>query len=281
MSEDLIGLVEGSEVFTNIPIRRYRVQTYNGTITVIRTHQRRLMAFGRHDLGWASVARGVRRINLRAELLQRAWLITSTSVGESWGYSVTEAAGWGVACVALNVSGIRDAVIDGQTGWLAAQPENFSQALIDALDQLTNDVAAEPLAEQCQAWARCFSWERSADLLAAVVSYQIGAGRTQRRHVKKRHVARPGIGTVIHCINSPLDALQGQLRVTDQVRKVDGVLSLLLHGCDEFDTVRVLNRLDISPYEIRLADRFDLLVGPRQLPVLLPASPAQPGTGPI
>jgi amino acid adenylation domain-containing protein len=56
--EDLLGLVERDEVFTNIVVRRHRAQTYPGAITVMRTRQGRLMAFGRSDLGWSSVVSG-------------------------------------------------------------------------------------------------------------------------------------------------------------------------------------------------------------------------------
>lgn len=57
-NDDLIGLAEKEEVFTNILIRRYRARSYDGPVTVMRTRQGRLMAFGRGDLGWRSVIRG-------------------------------------------------------------------------------------------------------------------------------------------------------------------------------------------------------------------------------
>jgi amino acid adenylation domain-containing protein len=54
---DLVGLTERDEVSTNNLIRHYRAQAYRGAITVMRTRQGRLMAFGRHDLGWTPVTK--------------------------------------------------------------------------------------------------------------------------------------------------------------------------------------------------------------------------------
>jgi amino acid adenylation domain-containing protein len=56
--DDLLGLVERNEVFANNVVRQHRTQTYGGAITVMRTRQGRLMAFGRSDLGWSSVVNG-------------------------------------------------------------------------------------------------------------------------------------------------------------------------------------------------------------------------------
>jgi amino acid adenylation domain-containing protein len=56
--DDLLGLVERDEVFTNNVVRRHRTQAYRGAITLMRTRQGRVMAFGRSDLGWRSVVDG-------------------------------------------------------------------------------------------------------------------------------------------------------------------------------------------------------------------------------
>jgi thioesterase domain-containing protein len=56
--DDLLGLVERNEVFANNVVRRHRTHAYRGAVTVMRTRQGRLMAFGRSDLGWGSVVSG-------------------------------------------------------------------------------------------------------------------------------------------------------------------------------------------------------------------------------
>ena len=52
--DDPIALAERDEVATNMLIRRYRPQLYKGAISIMRTRQGRLMAFGRNDLGWSA-----------------------------------------------------------------------------------------------------------------------------------------------------------------------------------------------------------------------------------
>ena len=218
--------------------------------------------------------------HVRDELLQRAWLTTSTSIGEGWGCSVVEAAAWGVPCVALNVPGIRDAVVDGQTGWLIEDPGGYGHALADALSQLADEEAAKRMAERCQAWARCFTWERSAALLAGVVTCEMEADRARCGGVTERRVARPDITTVVHCAGTSVPISEGQLRATDQALTADARTSLLLSGCDDFDAAAVVHRLGIAAAEIKLADRYDLLVGPQRLPMLSAVQPAPPGTEP-
>ncbi len=50
---------------------------------------------------------------------QRAWLVSSASLAEGWGLTLTEAAACGTPAVATDVSGHRSSVIDGVTGVLA------------------------------------------------------------------------------------------------------------------------------------------------------------------
>lgn len=52
--DDMIALAERDEIATNMLVRRYRPQLYEGAISIMRTRQGRLMAFGRHDLGWSA-----------------------------------------------------------------------------------------------------------------------------------------------------------------------------------------------------------------------------------
>ena len=128
----------------------------------------------------------------RDSMLARAWLTTSTSLGEGWGCSVIEAAAWGVPCVALRVPGIRDSVIHGRTGWLVDRPQDLGAALVDALDHLASEDHAMEVTTRCQEWARCFTWDRSSDLLAGVVLDEIA----RRTCGHDRRYARSDITTL-------------------------------------------------------------------------------------
>jgi hypothetical protein len=131
----------------------------------------------------------------------------------------------------------------------------------DGLAELADERRARGIAANCQTWARCFTWDRSAELLAGVLLGELGSG-TDRA---ERRFARGDISTVATFPSvrteraaNPRDGL----RTTDEVIERDGTTSLLLGACDEFDTVAVLQRLGITDADVRLAEREDLLAGP-------------------
>lgn len=205
--------------------------------------------------------------DVRDELLRRAWLTMSTSHHEGWGLAIVEAAAYGVPTLALRVPGVRDAVVDGRTGWLVDEVGQLGAAAIIALRELADEERAGEITEACQAWARCFTWDRSANLLAGVLlaatAPEMGPGARS---------ARSDMGVVAQ-FDRPGDLTgalaYAALRPTDQVEVHDGRVSLLLTGCDEIDAAAVLRRIGVSGAEVRLADRYDLLVGPARLPEVL------------
>jgi glycosyltransferase involved in cell wall biosynthesis len=205
---------------------------------------------------------------VRDALLSRAWLTTATSAAEGWGCSVIEAAAWGVPCVAMAAPGINDSVVDGCTGWVVEPGGDFGHALADALAGLADESRARVAAADCQAWARCFTWDRSAELLARVVLGEVDDNRTGAARADRRY-ARGDISTVATFPSADDTDLSTGLRTTDEVAEQGGLTSLLLGGCDEFDAVAVLRRLGVSDADVRLAERTDLLTGPaaaRRLP---------------
>lgn len=208
----------------------------------------------------------------RDELLSRAWLSSVTSAAEGWGCSVIEAAAHGVPTLALRVPGIRDSVVHGHTGWLVDEPGNFGVALAAALRELADDARARRITDACQAWARCFTWDRSAALLAGVLADT--AAHAQGRTVSRS--ARSDITTVAQ-FPAPAGwagtaAATAALRPTDQIAVRDEQVSLLLPGCDEVDATVVLRRLGIRDAAVRLAERYELLAGPGGMPAVLDCS---------
>jgi thioesterase domain-containing protein len=57
-ADDLMMLNERHLKSIAAAMRRYKAQPYNGSITLVRTRQGRVMALGRRHHGWASVTRG-------------------------------------------------------------------------------------------------------------------------------------------------------------------------------------------------------------------------------
>jgi glycosyltransferase involved in cell wall biosynthesis len=200
----------------------------------------------------------------RDALLSRAWLTTSTSKAEGWGCSIIEAAAWGVPCLALNAPGICDSVIDGRTGWLVDRPRDYGTTLVSVLESLAHEETARKTTADCQAWARCFSWDRTADLLAGVVVEQMRA-HTPRNHAQDRRYGRSDIATVVFVPYDAGTALRERLRATDEIVTDGATTAVLLTGCDESDAAAVLHRLGIPSADVRLGRRTDLLTGPRGL----------------
>jgi glycosyltransferase involved in cell wall biosynthesis len=204
---------------------------------------------------------------VRDELLRRAWLTMSTSSHEGWGLSIVEAAAHGVPTIALRAPGVRDSVVSGSTGWLVDEVGQFGAAAAMALRALADEDRAREITEACQAWARCFTWDRSAGLLAGVLiaSVEPDIGPVDRS-------AHSDMGVVVE-FDRPHDLAASLtyagLRPTDQMEVRDGRVGLLLTGCDEVDAAAALKRLGITDASVRLADRYDLLVGPARLPEVL------------
>lgn len=193
----------------------------------------------------------------RNNLLNRAWMTMCTSDAEGWGCSVIEAAAWGVPCVALRVPGIRDSVIDGTTGWLVDSPKELGEAVVTGLSTMSDVAARSVVSASCQEWARCFTWDRSAALLAGVLFDEHRAALRVRRAA-----TRSDLSTLAR-FELPAGAdLASVLKATDEIAVREGVVSAILKGCDEFEASAVMRRLGISHAELRSASRSDLLAGP-------------------
>lgn len=94
------------------------------------------------------------------DLLKRAWLHIHPSIKEGWGLTVIEAASQGTPTVAYNVSGLRDSIIDRETGLLSNKtPED----LADKMLMLFKDKEAlyERLSKNARIWSKKFNWSDS------------------------------------------------------------------------------------------------------------------------
>lgn len=98
----------------------------------------------------------------KRRLFRRAWVHVLTSPKEGWGISNLEAAACGTPTVASDAPGLRDSVVDGETGFLV--PHGDVAALAARLRLLIEDAPArERMGRAARAFARRFTWERAAD----------------------------------------------------------------------------------------------------------------------
>jgi glycosyltransferase involved in cell wall biosynthesis len=122
----------------------------------------RVAAHGAQD--WITLAGKLSHEELVAEY-QRAWLVSSASLAEGWGLTLTEAAACGTPAVATDVSGHRSSVVDGVTGVLAP----LDQLGGVMADVLLDDPRREQLAAAGLDRAQTLTWDASArGILAAL-----------------------------------------------------------------------------------------------------------------
>lgn len=106
---------------------------------------------------WISLPGRVTDEELR-DIYQRAWLVTSASLREGWGMSLTEAAACGTPSVAVDIAGHRDAVRDGVSGILV--PEELLGTTICSV--LTDEARLAELRDGALNYANSLTWDAAA-----------------------------------------------------------------------------------------------------------------------
>ncbi|HEV7387982.1 MAG TPA: glycosyltransferase family 4 protein [Gemmatimonadaceae bacterium] len=97
----------------------------------------------------------------KLHLLRRAWASVLASPKEGWGISNLEAAAAGTPVIAANSPGIRESVIDGETGFLVAP--NDHDAMTAAMRGLVKSPdLVEVLGGAGRRFAEKFTWDRAA-----------------------------------------------------------------------------------------------------------------------
>lgn len=93
------------------------------------------------------------------ELLAEAWILIHPSIREGWGLNVIEANSVGTPAVGYNIPGLKDSIINQQTGVLVERgPENLAKVIIDLINR---GERYNILSKKAVAWAGNFSWEES------------------------------------------------------------------------------------------------------------------------
>jgi len=93
----------------------------------------------------------------------------NTSQGEGWGLCVLEAAALGVPTVAYDVDGLRDAVRDGETGWLVRADQRIEDVTERAVKELSDPARQAEIAAACRRWAGQFDWDHSVAQVAELI----------------------------------------------------------------------------------------------------------------
>ncbi|HMD93201.1 MAG TPA: glycosyltransferase family 4 protein, partial [Trebonia sp.] len=112
-------------------------------------------------------------------IVGQSLLHLNTSQGEGWGLVVLEAAALGVPTVAYDVEGLRDAVRDGQTGWLVRAGEELADVVERAAKELADPARRAEVAAACRDWAAQLSWERSTARMTRLVAACVRRGTSR------------------------------------------------------------------------------------------------------
>lgn len=108
----------------------------------------------------------------KSEILAKSWICVQPSMVEGWGITVIEANASGTPVIASNVHGLKDSIIDGQTGILV-EPKDVNALASAMTTLLTHPRMLHTLSERAYVWAKKFSWESSAAQLYRVVQTEI------------------------------------------------------------------------------------------------------------
>ena len=105
--------------------------------------------------------------DLKHALLDRASLHLMPSAKEGWGIAVVEAAQHGVPTVGYrSAGGLRDSIIDGETGVLVDSESEFKQTVRELIAQ---PAALARLGDLARSWSTRFSWEETGRKFAELI----------------------------------------------------------------------------------------------------------------
>jgi glycosyltransferase involved in cell wall biosynthesis len=104
------------------------------------------------------------------DLYRKAWVVASAAAREGWGMTITEAASCGTPAVATRIAGHLDAVVDGRSGILVENRDEF----VAALDRVLRDAGERArMSRAATEHAARFTWAATArgtlEVLAADV----------------------------------------------------------------------------------------------------------------
>ena len=110
----------------------------------------------------------------KRDLLRRSWIHVLTSIKEGWGISNLEAAACGTPTIASDVPGLRDSVVDGQTGFLV--PHGDVETLSRRIEELLQDEEERTrLGRGARNFAEGFGWDVSARAMEHFLEEQVAS----------------------------------------------------------------------------------------------------------
>jgi glycosyltransferase involved in cell wall biosynthesis len=112
----------------------------------------------------------------KLRLLRRSWVHVLTSPKEGWGISALEAAACGTPTLASDSPGLRDVVLDGETGILV--PHGDLPGLAEGLLRFIRDpTLREGMGQAARRYATQYSWDDSGRQMLGVLENRVAGSR--------------------------------------------------------------------------------------------------------
>jgi glycosyltransferase involved in cell wall biosynthesis len=123
-------------------------------------------------------------VEKKIEYLQEMHFVVNSSSKEGWGLTVLEANACGTCVIASDVPGLRDAVVDGETG-LLYEYGNVRQ-LADKISLLLHDQQLRKrLSDNALEWSKKFRWEDSARKTLEVLEKAVASATASLSSVRR------------------------------------------------------------------------------------------------
>ncbi len=113
------------------------------------------------QLGLSKKVRFLGRVSeeVKLKLLGKAWVLVNPSYKEGWGISCLEANACGTPVLAARVDGLREAVSEGESGYLF-EYGNTKELSLKLLELLADQDKRQALGRTARSWSKKFSWEK-------------------------------------------------------------------------------------------------------------------------
>jgi glycosyltransferase involved in cell wall biosynthesis len=126
----------------------------------------------RLGLGGAVIFEGFVDEDRKRRLLQSAWVTVSLSEMEGWGITAIEGNACGTPAIAYDVPGLREAIVDGESGLIVPDGGGVADAIFAVLD---DDALRRRLERGALARAAKFSWDEAArEMLKEIMRAIVG-----------------------------------------------------------------------------------------------------------
>jgi glycosyltransferase involved in cell wall biosynthesis len=105
----------------------------------------------------------------KIELLSRAWVMVNPSVREGWGLNVIEANACGTPCIAYEAPGLKDSIINEETGLLVKEDGDIEKLAEAMIRILKDEELRMVLSENALKYSKNFSWDKTAEEFLSIV----------------------------------------------------------------------------------------------------------------